>query len=69
MLAATALGHGSCPMDGFDFAAVARILNLPPDHLVSMFVAIGRALDPAGPRPGTIPAAELTAVDRFTKGD
>ncbi len=29
MLAATALGYGSCPMDGFDFAAVARILNLP----------------------------------------
>lgn len=69
MLAATALGYGSCPMDGFDFATVARILNLPADHLVSMFVAIGRALEPAGPRPGTIPAAELTAVDRFASSD
>ncbi len=65
MLAATALGHGTCPMDGFDFGAVARILELPPDHLVSMFVAIGRPLEPAGPRPGPIPAAELTSLDRF----
>lgn len=69
MLAATALGYGSCPMDGFDFAAVARILNLPPDHLVSMFVAIGRPLEPAGPRTGKIPAAEITERDRFADGD
>ncbi|MHB8077866.1 MAG: nitroreductase family protein [Candidatus Krumholzibacteriia bacterium] len=66
MLAAVARGHGTCAMDGFDAAAVARILNLPPDHIVSMFVAIGRPLEPAGPRPGTIPAAELTATDRFS---
>lgn len=65
MLVATALGHGSCPMDGFDFAAVARILELPDDHLVSMFVAIGRPLAAAGPRPGTIPVGELVSVDRF----
>ena len=65
MLAAVARGHGTCAMDGFDAAAVARILNLPPDHLVSMFVAIGRPLEPAGPRPGTIPVAEITATDRF----
>src|SRR5512142_2156143 len=38
MLAAQEMGYQSCPMDGFDFDAVARIINLPADHAVVMFV-------------------------------
>ncbi len=65
MLAATGLGYGSCPMDGFDFDRVAALLRLPADHLVSMFVAIGRPLQPAHPRGGRIPRAEAVLRDRF----
>lgn len=65
MLAAEGLGYGSCPMDGFDFDRVGELLRLPPDHLVSMFVAIGTPLQPAHPRGGRIPRAEAILRDRF----
>jgi nitroreductase len=32
MLAAKEMGYDTCPMDGFDFDAVAKLLNLPDDH-------------------------------------
>jgi nitroreductase len=65
MLAARGLGHDSCPMDGFDVDEVARLVNLPEDHLVSMFVCIGRALEPAPPRGGKLPASEVIVENRF----
>ncbi len=68
MLAAQDLGYDSCPMDGFDFDAVARLIDLPHDHLVSMFVAVGKALEPAIPRGGKLPAEEVIFADRFGPG-
>lgn len=65
MLAARAMGYDSCPMDGFDFDAVGRLINLPSDHVVSMFVAIGRATEPAWPRGGQLPMGEVVRHDRF----
>lgn len=65
MLAAKALGYDSCPMDGFDFDAVGKLINLPKDHIISMFVVIGKAVKPASPRSGPIDAAEQVIVDRF----
>ncbi|MEW6593620.1 MAG: nitroreductase family protein [Thermodesulfobacteriota bacterium] len=65
MLAAKAMGYESCPMDGFDFAAVGRLINLPPDHVIAMFVAIGKPLKEAWPRGGQIPMAEAVIRDRF----
>ena len=44
MLAATSMGYDSCPMDGFDFDDVAELINLPDDHAICMFVAIGKSL-------------------------
>ena len=41
MLAAKAMGYDSCPMDGFDFKAVAEIIKLPADHRIA-FVAVGK---------------------------
>lgn len=40
MLAAKEMGYDSCPMDGFDFDAVGKLINLPSDHVISMFVVI-----------------------------
>jgi nitroreductase len=40
MLAAKEMGYDTCPMDGFDFDAVAKLLNLPADHIPTMFVTV-----------------------------
>lgn len=65
MLAAKAMGYDSCPMDGFDFEQVARLINLPADHLISMFVAIGKPLQAAQPRGGQLAINEVLITDAF----
>ena len=65
MLAARAMGYDSCPMDGFDFAAVAQLVRLPADHIVAMLVAVGRATQPARPRGGQLSLDEVVVTDRF----
>lgn len=65
MLAAKSLGYDSCPMDGFDYEAVGKLINLPPDHVVAMFVAIGKGTKPAWPRSGARPRDEVVFQDRF----
>jgi nitroreductase len=65
MLAAKALGYDSCPMAGFDFDAVGKLVNLPPDHVIAMAIAVGKALQPARPRGGQLPLDEVMVFDRF----
>jgi len=65
MLSAKAMGYDSCPMDGFDFDAAGQLINLPEDHVISMFVAIGKALQPALPRGGQLALHEVVINDRF----
>jgi nitroreductase len=56
MIAAKAMGYDSCPMAGFDFDAVGKLIRLPADHIVAMAIAVGKALEPARPRGGQLPA-------------
>ena len=65
MLAARSLGYDSCPMDGFDYDAVGKLIRLPGDHIISMFVAIGKATSPARSRGGQLPMPEVAITDRF----
>lgn len=65
MLAAKGMGYDTCPMTGFDFEAVGRLVNLPADHAICMAVAVGRALAPARPRGGQLAIDEVLRVDRF----
>lgn len=65
MLAAKAMGYDSCPMDGFDFDAVGKVINLPADHVISFMVAIGKPLQEALPRGGSLPSEEVVINDRF----
>lgn len=65
MLAATAMGYQSCPMDGFDFDAVAKLINLPADHVIAFMVAIGKGTKEPHPRPSQLPLAELIIENRF----
>jgi nitroreductase len=65
MLAAQELGYDSCPMDGFDFEAVGRLINLPGDHVIAMMVAIGKRAEAVWPRGGTLPDTEVIFENRF----
>lgn len=65
MLAAKEMGYDSCPMDGFDFDAVAKLLNLPADHTPAMYVAIGKGIKEAWPRGGQLPMNEVVIRDKF----
>ncbi|MEM9771821.1 MAG: nitroreductase family protein, partial [Cyanobacteria bacterium P01_D01_bin.73] len=65
MLAAKAMGYDSCPMDGFDFDAVGKLINLPEDHAISMFVVVGKPVKPAWDRPGQLPLKDVVIRDRF----
>jgi nitroreductase len=65
MLAGQGMGYDSCALVGFDFDAVARLIALPDDHLIGMFVVLGKALRPAHARGGRLPETELVFENRF----
>ncbi len=65
MLAAQEMGYESCPMDGFDYEAVGKLINLPPDHAVAMFVVVGKPTQAAWPLPGQLPMNEVVINNRF----
>jgi len=65
MLGAKAMGYDSCPMDGFDYDAVGKLINLPEDHVIAMFVVVGKAVKPAWGRPGQLPLSDVVIEDRF----
>lgn len=66
MLAAKELGYDSCPMDGFDFDAVAQLIGLPEDHLISFMVAIGKGTQAPWPKPGQLGYDEVVIENRFS---
>ena len=66
MLAATSMGYESCPMDGFDFDKVGELIKLPEDHVIAMFVAIGKGAADAWPRPGQLALNEVVIENMFS---
>ena len=65
MLAAKEMGYDTCPMDGFDFDAVAKLLNLPADHTPAMFITVGKAIKEAAPRAGQLDFDEVVIYNKF----
>jgi nitroreductase len=65
MLLAQEQGWHSCPMDGFDFDAVGKLINLPDDHVVSMMIAVGSRSQESFPRTGKLPLAEVFIENSF----
>ncbi|MDE0926699.1 MAG: nitroreductase family protein [Methylophilaceae bacterium] len=65
MLAAKEMGYDSCPMDGFDFDVVGKLINLPEDHTPVMFVAIGKALEEARARGGQLDMDDVVIYNKF----
>ena len=65
MLTAKAMGYESCPMDGFDFEKVGQLINLPDNHVIAMFVAIGKGIKKTWPRPGQLTLDEVVIKNSF----
>ncbi len=65
MLMAKEMGYDSCPMDGFDFDKVAKIINLPHDHIITMMITIGKKEQDARPRSGQLALEEVFFKNGF----
>ena len=65
MLAAKSMGYDSCPMDGFDFDAVGELINLPDDHAICMFIAVGKTLDEPGEPKDKLPMKDVIITNSF----
>lgn len=65
MLAAKEMGYDTCPMDGFDFDAVAKLLKLPEDHILTMFVTVGKGIKAPWPRSGQLSMNEVVINNTF----
>ena len=65
MLAAQELGYQSCPMIGFEIDEVAKLINLPDDHVMGPMVAIGKGTKDPWPKPGQLSLEEIVYENSF----
>ncbi len=65
MLTAKAMGYDSGAMIGFDAEKVAKIINLPDDHVIGLMVVVGKQVKPASPRGGQLPLSDIVFTDKF----
>jgi len=65
MLAATAMGYQSCPMIGYEIEKVAKLINLPNDHVMGPMIAIGKGTKDPWPKPGQLPLDEIVFENKF----
>ena len=59
MLCAKNMGYDSCPMDGFDFSELSKLLQFPKNQIPVMFVAIGKKLQNAWSRGGQLNLSQV----------
>ena len=65
MLAAKSMGYDTCPMKGFDYDNVGKLIHLPDDHVISMMVVVGKAIKPASSRGGQLQLSKIMFENRF----
>ena len=65
MLTARQMGLDSCPMVGFEYDEVAKIIQLPDDHLIVLMIVVGKSAEPAGPRGGQLGLDEVVFKNHF----
>ncbi len=65
MLTVKSMGYDSCPMDGFDFDAVGKLIHLPADHIVCLMVAVGKKIKDAWPRGPRLDQKETIIHNHF----
>ncbi len=67
MLAAKDLGYDSCPMVGFDFAQVAKLVKLPKNFIISFMLPVGKIAKPAWDRGKRLDDKKVVFYDTFKK--
>ena len=65
MLAARQMGLDSCPMGGFEYDELAKVINLPENHLIVLMIVVGKAAEAAKPRGGQLSLDEIVFENRF----
>jgi nitroreductase len=65
MLLAEEMGYDSCPMDGFDFEAVGRLVNLPDEFVVGLMLTIGKRSKDVWPRVGKLDLDDVLYENTF----
>ena len=65
MLAAKQMGLDSCPMVGFEYDEMAKIINLPDDYIIVMMIVVGKAAAPPTERGGQLPLDEVVFENKF----
>ena len=65
MLSAKGMGYDSCPLIGFNPIEVAKLINLPDNHIIPMLLAIGKSTKAAWPKPGFIDQTEMLFENTF----
>ena len=65
MLAARQMGLDSCPMVGFEYDEIAKIIQLPEDHLIVLMIVVGKSAEPAGVRGGQLGLDEVVFKNHF----
>ena len=65
MLAARQMGLDSCPMVGFEYDDIAKIIQLPEDHLIVLMVVVGKSAEPAGVRGGQLELDHVVFKNHF----
>ncbi len=65
MLAARGMGLDSCPMVGFEYDELAKVINLPENHLIVMMVVVGKRSEDAAQRGGQLSLGEVAFENNF----
>jgi len=65
MLAARQMGLDSCPMVGFEYDELAKVIQLPKDHMIVMMVVVGKRAEDAAPRGGQLALDEVFFENHF----
>lgn len=65
MLGARQMGLDSCPMSGFEYGELAKVINLPENHLIVLMIVVGKAAEPAKPRGGQISLDKIVFENKF----
>jgi len=65
MLAARQMDLDSCPMSGFEYDELAKVINLPKNHLIVLMIVVGKAAQPANLRGGQLSLDKIVFEDKF----
>jgi nitroreductase len=65
MLTAKAMGYDSWRLEGYDTEGVAKLINLPPDHVVAMLLVVGRNMKHGWTQAGQVNFNEVVILDQF----